>query len=319
MKSMSNWYTDLDEYKSKTGRNTLFVHRNAQLLFDCFPRSKSTLILSNVFRDNTKFGIGDWKQPLRKLLHPTADEVQNLPKVACFRSPKSRFKSFLLSKIVNPHCTSILPLFHSKSPSIVEYLCCSRDGMSVAKRLNPIFKLADSRKIKEKVDVILQGSGSKVIADPLNLPMFCEFLDYVIANYKDLRVKDILKNLAQFVDRAPFMDSHYLSQVFLCSYDIHDYQKVTFVDDLELFSRRYKAWTGCNLEWGGKINCQPNSFYDRPSISMEDSRVATLQLCINSGYAPSLDAIFDDETADLHRQIYRKDYLVEEAFAVYNE
>ena len=94
MKSMSNWYTDLDEYKSKTGRNTLFVHRNAQLLFDCFPRSKSTLILSNVFRDNTKFGIGEWKQPLRKLLHPTADEVQNLPKVACFRSPKADLKVF---------------------------------------------------------------------------------------------------------------------------------------------------------------------------------------------------------------------------------
>ena len=44
---------------------------------------------------------------------------------------------------------------------------------------------------------------------------------------------------------------------------------------------------------------------------------ATLQLCINSGYTPADD--IDDETADLHRQIYRKDYLVEEAFAIYNE
>ena len=47
--------------------------------------------------------------------------------------------------------------------------------MSVAKRLNPLFKLADSPQTKEKVNAILQGSGSKVIADPSIFPCSVSF------------------------------------------------------------------------------------------------------------------------------------------------
>ena len=113
----------INQWKKKHGRETLFLHKKANIAFDCFPRSKSTLIASNIFFNNYECEKEKWDNRMLKWnLIVDKTNAESIQKVLCIRCPKARFRSYLLSKIVNPHVTSILPLFYSDHPKFVDFI-----------------------------------------------------------------------------------------------------------------------------------------------------------------------------------------------------
>lgn len=306
--------TQINLWKSATRRHTLFCHRIGNVVFDCFPRSKSTLILSNIYSNNTGKSTNEWNQALRAQYLPSSEEIKSSKKIICLRSPQERFRSFLMSKIVNPHATSILPLFFTECPEIVKFLCDNSAGIKFSKSLNLLLNNADNARLFSELNTYIGSSPifSKTSAHQRKYVL--NFLHFAFNEYLKLDAETILKKLLIIVDKEPFLDPHLMSQSFLATFEPTTYDFVISVDNLHTFSIFYKEQTGFDFNFGKSNTSQKNTQYNFNESEIGHENVKNLRLQAAKKITPSLKSIFSPKNTWNHFKIYKKDYALTQNF-----
>ena len=299
---------EINDWKSKTGRETLFFHPKSNIVFDCFPRSKSTLILSNIHSNTTGESANTWNQILRARYVASKNNISLSKKVMCIRSPQERFRSFLISKIVNPHATSILPLFFSDSPDLVNFLCGNSSGIKFSKSLNLLLNNASSSKLSTDLHDAVNCSPIFSKANPHQRKDIFYFLNYIFNEYLSFNVETILEKLLTIVDKDPILDQHIMSQSFLSTFQLSDYDNLVSVDNLNSFAVFYKENTGFDFSYGENNTSQKNTQYLFNEYDCGHESIKDLRLKTKSKITPTLKSIFSPKNLWMHFKIYERDY-----------
>lgn len=301
---------NINLWKSRTGRSTLFFHQKSNIVFDCFPRSKSTLILSNIFSNATGKSTNEWSQVLRRKYIPSGEDIALSKKVICLRSPRERFRSFLISKIVNPHATSILPLFFLDNPKMVEFLCGNSAGIKFSKSINPLLNNVDNDELSSGLTRLI--NCSPIFAEVSNHKKIhtFNFLYYVFNEYLSFNVETILKRLFNIVDKNSLLDQHIMSQSFLSTFQLKEYDYVLSVDNLNSFSVFYKQKTGFEFTFGKKNTSQDNTQYLFSESEIGQESIEKLRLQTSKKITPTLSSIFSPKNTWEHFKMYEKDYAM---------
>ena len=299
----------INDWKIKTGRQTLFYHKKCDLTFDCFHRSKITIILSNIFSNNTGKSVNEWNQSLRSQYCAKRNEVASAKKVICLRSPQPRFRSFLMSKIVNPHLTSILPLFYTESETIVRFFCTDKSGINFSKSLNSLFRIESFPELKAHLSDAIYLSPIFATLNAHRKAQILKFFEFIFSEYLVLDIKKVIERLFSIVDKSPFLDPHLMSQSFMSTYSINDYDYILSVDNIEFFSSQYKQITGFDFKHGEANKSQKNTIYDYKDVNASGANIKDLQNLLKEKFTPSLESIFTPHISWKHFNLYENDYL----------
>ena len=308
---------NINRWKADTRRETLFLHKKSCIAFDCFPRSKSTLIGSNIYSNNWDSPISDWdsKASRRKII-ARKEDIDQATKVLCIRCPKARFRSYLLSKIVEPHALSILPLFYSDYPEAVRYLCSSIEGVRFTKTLNVYFSTqqVDSARNEILKKINADAVAEKIPVDHRNKITY--FLEYAIHAYKKLKTTEILNRLKILHDSNIFLDAHSMSQYSLSTLEFNQYDYVACVDNLNEFSKFYKIQTGYDFILGSSNNSQSNTFITHKEITCPNPDIEYMQARLKENTIPELASILTaGDSLWEHFKLFERDYkIMSEAF-----
>ena len=307
---------NINRWKTKTGRETMFLHKCSGIGFDCFPRSKSTLIGSNIFSNN--YNDNNKKQDnryIRRKIVVSKENINLTKKVLCLRCPEARFRSYLLSKIVNPHATSILSLFYSDYPEFVKYMLVSREGIKCAKSLKTVF---EAQKLDSARDSITEKIMESRIVEKVGqhrISHIVYFLEHVVHAYKKMKTKDILKSLKVLDESNIYLDAHSMSQYSLATFDINQYDYILSVDRLEEFAIYYKELTGFDLAYGKENKSQNNTFITHKEEKCEDPNIEYLQARLQENVIPELGSVLNaGESLWQHFKLFEKDYIITSKF-----
>ena len=299
----------INDWKIKTGRQTLFYHKKCNLTFDCFHRSKSTIILSNIFSNNTGKSVNEWEQSFRSQYFAKGKEMASAKKIICLRSPQPRFRSFLMSKIVKPHATSILPLFYTESEKLVSFLCTDKNGIKFSKSLNSLFKIKSFHELQSHLSDAIYLSPFFAELNEHSKAHVLKFLEFVFSEYTLLDIKKVIERLSIVVDKSPFLDPHLMSQSFMSTFDINDYDYVLSVDNINFFSSQYKQITGFDFKYGESNKSQKNTIYNHKEVNAAGANIKDLQTLLKDRLTPSLESIFTPLISWKHFKLYEKDYI----------
>ena len=273
---------------------TVFAHERSLSLIECFPRSGSSVILSNLaqhcLNQKTSYktvNINSMRHELypKKPIH----EYKNFGLLV--REPVDRFESFFISKICKGEPKSIMAVLALIDFELFELL--SVTNLPIVKKLKPYFQ-----SLSPTIDLLnhyLHPSfamlGTKIHS--LNLRL----MDFEIKTFVQL-----------ILDNAIPPDIHLIPQSTLKKYQLCSYTNLFRLCNFEQFSDWYSNTTGDSF-CHSYNSTQPNNrlLFKKVNIS-SSATVAEVRHLLNQTLSPAKYALITDEIRDEIINIYSGDF-----------
>ena len=269
---------------------TLFAHEKSSTLIEVFPRSGSTVILSNLALSNLNLRT-NYKTNNVNLLRPQLTPKKNISsyssKALLVRSPISRLESFFLTKLVAGEPKSVVAvgsLIHS---------CLKRYPIPLFKELKGFFSFKspnDLTKYKLAMNIDSQSLAA-------------------LLNVKEMIQKLTFKDMLDLFSRYGLpSDSHVYPQFDMKTFRLSQYSALFNLDNFNEFMEWYNITTGDTFST--QFNkTQPNNrlsltkFDATPCLTVED-----LQHYLCDNMTPAPDTLIDHNSLKFIQILFRKDY-----------
>ena len=275
------------EYKNTL---TLFAHEKSAALIDTFPRSGSTVILSNLALANlglqTDYKSNNVNQ-MRAQLLPKKDLASYQSKVLLVRSPVTRLESFFLTKLVAGEPKSVVAI------GSLLYKCLRQYPLPFFKQLKGFFSYKGAYDLNDfKLSKQFDLDTQQALIDTRNL----------VQNLSFTKMLDLFS-----IHGLP-KDSHVYPQFHMKKFRLSEYSEMFNLNNFEAFVQWYNKTTG--HIFSTKYNkTQPNNrlsmkkFDASPRLSVLD-----LQLYRSKNMTPISGSIIDDAANEFIKTFYSNDY-----------
>ena len=279
-----------DTYHSTNGPNCLFAHEPSRLIIDCFPRSGSTVVLSNLALHSlgiqTHYQTNNVNQ-MRSRLHPSKPLDHYKYSVLLVREPLDRLESFFLTK-----------LCRGEPKSIIAFLSLVFPGLAVltephiAKIFKPFFfKQVSLQTLANSTPLSLSPSLLHLIAEASNFLDQLTFVDFL-----------------EFLGTHGFpRDKHLTLQSQLKSFRLSEYTALFTTDDFSCFSDYYSRITRCNFDF--KYNqTQPNNRLQFKTMHVSSHlSLAELQSLLHKSITPERYSLYCSTSLSLATKLLSDD------------
>ena len=269
---------------------TLFAHEKSSTLIETFPRSGSTVILSNLALSNLSLHTEYKKNNvnlIRNKLKPQRDISQYVDKVLLVRSPITRIESFFLTKLVAGEPKSIVAIGKLLFKCLRSYP-------------TPLFKK-------------LKGFFSYEVTSTLG--------DYEITNNLDQATCNALFELKFIIQKLTFQDmlnifsqyglpsdSHVYPQFHMKTLRLSQYSSMFNLNNFESFIQWYNLKTGESFNTSFN-KTQPNNRLDLKKFEADpEMTVLNLQHFLSEKMTPVSQSIFGRESMQQIKTMFPEDY-----------
>ena len=269
---------------------TLFAHEKSSSLIDTFPRSGSTVILSNLALANlgthTDYRNNNVNQMRAELL-PKKNISQYRNKVLLIRSPITRLESFFLTKLVAGEPKSVVAI-----GSLV-YKILRRYPIPFFKKLKGFFSYQDNCDLNDfKLTKKLDSDTRQALIETKQL-------------VQSLTFNGMLKLISRY--GIP-KDSHIYPQFSMKSLRLSQYTHMFNLDNFNAFISWYNDATGDVFSTKYNLT-QPNN---RLSLKKFDANpqmtVLDLQVYLTNSMTPIAGSIINDNSIEFVKTFYSNDY-----------
>lgn len=285
----SNAYSSI-EYSTFRQVLTLFAHEKSYTLIETFPRSGSTVILSNLALSNLNLRT-NYKTNNVNLLRPRLTPSKNISnyanKALLVRSPISRLESFFLTKLVAGEPKSVVAvgsLLHS---------CLKRYPIPLFKELKGFFSINSTE------DLSTYNLAKKI--DSRSIAALLQIKQMILK----LTFKDMLDLFSRY--GLP-CDSHVYPQFDMKTFRLSQYSALFNLNNFNQFIEWYESVTGDTFSTHFN-KTQPNNRLSLKKFdATPDLTVAQLQHYLRDKMTPASGSLIDQKSVEFIRTIFRKDY-----------
>ena len=269
---------------------TLFAHEPSSVLIETFPRSGSTVILSNLALANLKVHT-DYKKlnvnSIRQHLTPKKQLSDYQERVMLVRDPVERLESFYLTKLVVGEPKSVVAVGELIHKGLAKY------PITYFKKLKGFFSS------KENYDL------DKLISSAL----FDSALIGAILETKKLVLNLSFDDMVHlFVEFGLPRDSHVYPQYEMKTFRLAEYSKIFNLRRFPDFVDWYEEKTGNSFST--KYNkTQPNNRLHLEKFPAHEAmKVIELQDFLSKNMTPMLGSISSKSTKKLIQKLFSRDY-----------
>ncbi len=277
----------LDAFKSVL---TLFAHEKSSSLIETFPRSGSTVILSNLALSNLNLHT-DYKSNnvnrIRDKLCPKRELSLYKNKALLIRSPITRLESFFLTKLVAGEPKSVVAV------GALVHKCLKPYPIHLFKKLKGFFlyqENLDPRKFK---------------IDEIKDPKIWNALYEIKSMIQKLTFEDML---TLFTKYGLPRDSHVYPQFHMKSFRLTEYSEIFNLNNFNSFVNWYNSITGENFST--EFNkTQPNNrlalqkFKGKPQMTVQE-----LQRYLHENMTPVPQSIMSTNSIKAIKVMFPQDY-----------
>lgn len=269
---------------------TLFAHEKARVLIETFPRSGSTLILSNLALANlkirTKYGENNVNH-MRDKLMPKQKLSKYLDSALLVRSPMTRLESFFLTKLVAGEPKSVMAIGELKYKKLEPL------SIPIRKQLKGFFCCNKDKGLKDFI--CLKDFNSEVIQNLVDIKNFVLKLTF----------KDMI-NL--FAELGFPNDSHVYPQSEMKTLRLAEYKNIFNLSKFNSFKNWYEYKTSEIFEFSFN-QTQPNNRLGLKKFKAKyDMNVSELQYYLDRGLSPVEGSLLNQFTKQAIIQLYPFDY-----------
>lgn len=268
----------------------LFAFEEPSLLFDCFPRCGSTVVLSNIaFHGHqilTNYRDINVNQ-LRPRLHPKSSPASYSHRVLLVREPLDRLESYFVTKLCRGEPKSVLAYMSLIFPDLKQLL-----SPTIAKLFKPLF------------------------FNTVSLPSF-------IAQYPSFNEPGLLSSLKAshsylasltfdtFVnDLSTFglpPDKHLTPQSLLKSFRLSEYTRIYNTTDFNELALYYQQITAHNFDFGYNTTQPNNRLHHKLTKTDPHTPASSIQALLLQNKSPFKYDLFTDSSIELASSLYRHD------------
>lgn len=269
---------------------TLFAHEKSRVLIETFPRSGSTVILSNLalanLGVNTEYGKNNVNH-MRGVLRPKHKLEHYIDSALLVRSPFSRLESFYLTKLVAGEPKSVIAIGQMKFDSLKSLSIKSK------KQLKGFFDSSQYQKITDYIS--LSDLNSQAVQDLIETRSLVAEMTFA----------DMINLFSQFSFPN---DSHVFPQSEMKTLRLAQYKNLFNLAKFQSFRNWYEHVTSESFDL--KFNkTQPNNrlslekFNASPVMS-----VSELQNYLSRGFSPIEGTLIDKTARKTIMDLYPFDY-----------
>ena len=270
--------------------SSLFAHEKSRVLIEAFPRSGSTVILSNLALANlgihTEYGKNNVNH-MRGQLQPLHEINHYVDSALLVRSPFSRLESFYLTKLVAGEPKSVIAIGEMKFTSLKSLSIHAR------KQLKGYFGSSSGPKLNPYIST--SNLSTQVIKDLIETKSFIAGMTFA----------DMIK---LFSNVGFPNDSHIFPQSEMKTFRLAKYKNIFNLSKFNSFKNWYEHVTLESFDL--KFNkTQPNNrlglkkFHASPVMTVSD-----LQNYLLKGLSPIEGTLLDKSTKQAILKLYPFDY-----------
>ena len=273
---------------------TVFAHEKSLSLIECFPRSGSTVVVSNLAQHclNRKTSYSELNiNSIRYELDPKKSIHQYKNFGLLVREPVDRFESFFVSKICKGEPKSVMAVLALIDQELYQLL--SVNNLKFVKKMKPYFQ-----SLSPSLDLLNQYLH----------PSFSIHATKIHA--LNLRLMDFnIKSFVQLIlDKAIPPDIHLIPQSTLKKYQLCSYTNLFRLCNFEQFTDWYSRTTGDTFSLSYN-STQPNNrlLFKKVDVS-SFATVAEVRHLLHQNLSPAKYALITDEIRDKIISIYSGDH-----------